>query len=58
VVEENNDGGVHGKCRVRILGIHPVNAQRTGINKGVSVGNNCIDWKRMNADDYGFYDDC
>ena len=28
-----------------------------GINKGVSVDNNCIDWKRMNADDYGFYDD-
>jgi len=28
-----------------------------GINKGVSVDNDCIDWKKMNADDYGFYDD-
>jgi hypothetical protein len=35
VVEDNNDGGVHGKCRVRILGIHPINAQRTGKNIGV-----------------------
>ena len=28
-----------------------------GINKGVFTDNNCIDWKRMKADDYGFYDD-
>jgi hypothetical protein len=37
VVENNNDGGVHGKCQVRILGIHPINALRTGINMGVPV---------------------
>jgi len=35
VVENNDDGGQHGKCQVRILGIHPVNAKRTGKNKGV-----------------------
>jgi len=35
VVEDNDDGGKHGACRVRILGIHPVNAQRTGKNIGV-----------------------
>jgi len=35
VVENNDDGGIHGKCQVRILGIHPVNALRTGKNKGV-----------------------
>jgi len=39
VVEENDDskekGGTLGRCRVRILGIHPQNAKRTGKNKGV-----------------------
>jgi len=35
VVENNDDGGIHGKCQVRILGIHPVNAKRTGQNIGV-----------------------
>lgn len=37
VVENNDDGGIHGKCQVRILGIHPINAQRTGKNIGVPV---------------------
>lgn len=37
VVENNDDGGIHGKCQVRVLGVHPVNAQRTGKNTGVPV---------------------
>jgi len=37
VVENNDDGGIHGKCQVRILGIHPVNAKRTGKNIGVKT---------------------
>jgi len=35
VVENNNDGGQHGKVQVRIFGIHPQNAMRTGKNIGV-----------------------
>ena len=35
VVENNNDGGQHGKVQVRIFGIHPQNAKRTGKNIGV-----------------------
>jgi len=37
VVENNDDGGEHGKCQVRIFGIHPENAQRTGKNIGVKT---------------------
>lgn len=37
VVENNDDGGKHGACQVRIHGIHPVNALRTGVNMGVPV---------------------
>ena len=37
VVENNDDGGKHGACQVRILGIHPENAQRTGKNIGVKT---------------------
>lgn len=37
VVENNDDGGKHGACQVRILGIHPVNALRTGKNIGVKT---------------------
>jgi len=37
VVENNDDGGIHGKCQVRIFGIHPVNAQRSSKNIGVIV---------------------
>jgi hypothetical protein len=39
VIEDNDDskepGGTLGRCRVRVLGIHPQNAKRTGKNKGV-----------------------
>ena len=28
-----------------------------GINKGISEDDDCINWKRMISDDYGFYDD-
>ena len=39
VIEDNDDskeaGGTLGRCRVRILGIHPQNAKRSGKNKGV-----------------------
>jgi len=37
VVENNDDGGKHGACQVRILGIHSENAQRTGKNIGVKT---------------------
>ncbi|MHB8098001.1 MAG: hypothetical protein ACYDD5_00215 [Sulfuricurvum sp.] len=37
VVENNDDGSKHGACQVRILGIHPVNAERSGKNIGVKT---------------------
>jgi len=37
VIENNDDGGKHGACQVRVLGIHPKNAKRTGKNKGVKT---------------------
>ena len=41
VVEDNDDsgekGGTLGRCKVRILGIHPENGKRTGKNIGVPI---------------------
>ena len=45
VIENNNDGGVAGRCQVRILGIHSANAKRTGKNMGVPTAD--LPWAEL-----------